>query len=297
MDSGGNLRKSAAVAEPGKRRAAARPKRGARDRQEDMARVYRLWDEVARFPCEKTDEALKYLTREIKHLLDADNVRWLATVRVVKGAAARKDVLQGWRMRGGYTMVPLPPKYLKYTAWWFQHQDRAVKGFPIGLATETMIKGMGKFQVHRMRDGWIPFREFRESEHYKLHYTALNLSDRIWLSFPLNGDAESLFLVDRHGRSAHFSKADADLAALILRGLAWFHRRLFLDHGLLIGDEPLSPTSRRILQKLLTGMTEKEIAGEMNQTLSTTHSYIKTIYRRFGVQGRAGLMALWLGSA
>jgi DNA-binding CsgD family transcriptional regulator len=53
---------------------------------------------------------------------------------------------------------------------------------------------------------------------------------------------------------------------------------------------------RRIVGKLLTGLSEKEIAASLNQSVSTTHKHITTIYARFGVNGRAALMALWLGA-
>jgi DNA-binding CsgD family transcriptional regulator len=268
----------------------------------DMEAVYALWEGLDRYPADRTDEALANFARAFGDLLGADNVRWLAVVRVLRGAAVQKDRLRGWRMRGRFDLAPVPEGYKKLTAWWFQEVsklDQASKldpDFPIGHATPAMIAGMGKFQVHRMRDGWIPFREFSRSEHYRLHYTAFGITDRMWLSMPLNRDAESMFLVDRVNSSVHFSKREAGLAAIVLRGMRAFHRRLFLNQGLLIADEPLSPAARRILQKLLTGMSEKEIASSVGQSVSTTHKYITDIYQRFGVNGRAALMSLWLGS-
>lgn len=116
----------------------------------------------------------------------------------------------------------------------------------------------------------------------------------IWTSFPLNADAESVFMIDRMGSAPHFSLAEVKLAATILRGIRCFHRRLFMDRALLICDKPLSPVARRVLQKLLTGMSEKEIAESLGQSASTTHKYVKTVYARFGVNARAALMSLWL---
>jgi DNA-binding NarL/FixJ family response regulator len=84
------------------------------------------------------------------------------------------------------------------------------------------------------------------------------------------------------------------LAATILRGIRGFHRRLFMERALLIGDKPLNPVTRRVLQKLLTGISEKEIAESLGQTVPTTHKYVKTIYERFGVNARAALMSLCL---
>ncbi|MFX1767850.1 PAS domain S-box protein [Paraburkholderia sp. A1RI-2L] len=56
----------------------------------------------------------------------------------------------------------------------------------------------------------------------------------------------------------------------------------------------LAPYERRVLKLLLTEATEKQIAERLGLAVSTTHSYITGIYRKFGVRGRAGLMSRWL---
>jgi len=261
-----------------------------------MADVYLLWDELNKFPAEKSDAALFHLAQRLRSLLNADNVKWIAAIRVLHGAQARKDTLHGWRLRASYDLIPDPPEYQKLISWFYQRHTEPASDVQIGHATHAIIAGAGSFRVNRMRDGWIPWQEFRRSQHYDLHYTQLGITDRIWISFPLNADSESIFLIDRHGSAPLFSKQDAALVGMVLRGVGELHRRLFLDRGLLLGEMSLSPVLRRIVQKLLTGMSEKEIAVEMEQSLSTTHKYIKTIYSRFGVNGRAALMALWLGA-
>ena len=64
---------------------------------------------------------------------------------------------------------------------------------------------------------------------------------------------------------------------------------------LLMADKLLSPTERRVLQGLLTGLTEKEIAVATGQKITTLHKYVKSLYAIFGVKSRAALLALWLG--
>lgn len=255
-----------------------------------------LWDKLGQFPIDQSDEALAYLARGMKKLLKADNVKWLAAVRVLHGARARKDSLLGWRLRASYDLVPDPPAYRKMIAWWFRSNTEISPDFLIGLATHANIAAAGKFRVYRLRDGWIPFGEFSRSEHYRIHYTELGIKDRIWVSFPLNADTESIFLIDRMRNTSRFTKREADLAGTILRGLRNFHRRLFLQRGLQIGTTALSPIARRVVGKLLTGMSEKEIAASLDQSVKTTHKHITTIYSRYGVNGRAALMALWLGT-
>lgn len=259
-----------------------------------MEAVYALWDNLGQFPADSTDAALEQLFQGLKVLLKADNVKWVAAVRMFKDATAGSDSMRGWRLQAKSDLVPDTEDYEKMIRCMFERGDPADSDFHVGHATIGIIERMGKFQAHRMRDGWIPYEEFAATEHYRIHYTGLGITDRMWLSIPLNADAESVFMLDRTGSSPHFSLQEAKLAATILRGIRSFHRRLFLDRGLLIGDKPLSPVTRRILQKLLTGMSEKEIAASMGQTVSTTHKYVKTVYARFGVNGRAALMTLWL---
>jgi len=56
----------------------------------------------------------------------------------------------------------------------------------------------------------------------------------------------------------------------------------------------LAPHERKVLELLLTEATEKQIAERLGLAVSTTHSYITGIFRKYGVRGRAGLMSLWL---
>ena len=107
-------------------------------------------------------------------------------------------------------------------------------------------------------------------------------------------EAPRLVTVDQVSGSI-LAAATGDGATTTLDGGQQLKIQTVLNAGLLIADTPLSPTTRRIVHKLLTGMTEKEIAAAMHQTVPTTHKYVTTIYERFGVKSRAHLMALWLG--
>ena len=263
--------------------------------EKDMEAVYHLWDDLDRIAIGETDKALRHLALGLANLLGADNVRWMAAVRVLQGVQAKADPLLGWRLRASYDLVPDSEDYLKLIAPMYHRNNRLDPSFLIGLATHTMVEEAGKFRVHRLRDGWIPFRKFSQSEHYRLHYTELGITDRIWISFPLNADTESIFLIDRT-RPGHFQKKDASLAGTSLRAIRGFHRRLFLSRGLHIAEKPLSPVFQRIVRLLLSGKSEKEIASSMDQSVTTTHKHITSIYGLFGVKSRAALMALWLGA-
>jgi hypothetical protein len=63
----------------------------------------------------------------------------------------------------------------------------------------------------------------------------------------------------------------------------------------LLSGEPLPPRLADTLQGLLAGRSEKEIASDLSLSPHTVHDYVKSLYRRFGVQSRAELMAKAIG--
>jgi DNA-binding CsgD family transcriptional regulator len=154
-----------------------------------------------------------------------------------------------------------------------------------------------KFRAHTMRDGFIDFAVFRKTDYYRAFYQELNISDRMWINFPISRDTESALVFDRHKPSRSFTLRHVSIAATAFRGLKWFHRQLLLSHGLHGVQSPLSPGRRQLVQQLLTGKSEKEIAHALGLSASTTHQYVTEIFRHFGVNNRASLQALWLGPA
>jgi len=80
-------------------------------------------------------------------------------------------------------------------------------------------------------------------------------------------------------------EAQATLTALIGGPLAGF-------------DEPppaaLPPRPRQILRCLLEGDNDKQAAWRLGLSRFTINQYTKVLFRHFGVQGRAELMALWV---
>jgi DNA-binding CsgD family transcriptional regulator len=56
----------------------------------------------------------------------------------------------------------------------------------------------------------------------------------------------------------------------------------------------MGPRLRQTLELLLHGDGEKQIAGKLKLSQHTVHGYVKEVYRRFGVNSRAELLALWV---
>lgn len=248
-----------------------------------------LWDQLADFPVARTDAALRHLMETVCGWIGADNSVWVAAVRLRHGAAARRDSLHGWRARHYVPLRVKVPGEGKLVRDSMRKQESEPP-----LTSCAMARLAGQFRVHRLRDGFVDFQAFRRTPHYQLLYKGRGIDDRIWVGFPVNADAESFFLFDKWDTRRRFSRADVALAGRALRHLKSFHRRLLLSHGLTVGGRLLSPAERRVLSLLLTDCTEKEAAAQLGLTWQTAHRYVVDIYRKFGVNSRAGLMALWL---
>jgi DNA-binding CsgD family transcriptional regulator len=257
----------------------------------DRERVFRLWDELAAFPTSEIDAAWRHLAQSIADWIGADTAFWVGTVRLLDGEQAERDELYGWRVKV-ITFLHPPTEAEQRAA------QRAVgKSQPdLGMATVAAVRGSGVFRVHRLHDGFVDLDAFRQTDYFKSHFVAFGVDDQLWVASPISAETEAYFVFNRRGKS-RFSAADAQLAGFALRGLSWFHRQMFHSHGLLVAQEPLTSAQRDVLRLLLTDKTEKEIAAELGQSFHTTHTHVKDIFRKYNVKSRAGLMAVWLGSA
>jgi DNA-binding CsgD family transcriptional regulator len=258
----------------------------------DRERVFRLWDELAAFPSAEIDQAWRHLAQTIADWIGADTGFWVGTVRLLDGEQAERDTMQGWRIKV-VTFLHPPTEEEQLAA------QRALgnRQQDPGLTTIAAVRGSGVFRVHRLHDGFVDLDELRKTDYYRAHYEAFGINDQLWVACPINPETEAYFVFNRRRTAALFSETDAELAGFALRGLSWFHRQMFYSHGLLVAQEPLTPTQREVLQLLLSDKTEKEIAAELSQSFHTTHTHVKDIFRKYNVKSRAGLMAVWLGSA
>ena len=59
----------------------------------------------------------------------------------------------------------------------------------------------------------------------------------------------------------------------------------------------LSEAQRRVLDLLLTGLAEKEVASRLEISPHTVHNHVKEIYRRMGVNSRPELLALFVSDS
>lgn len=216
--------------------------------------------------------------------LDAQNVGWVAAVRTsIEG----DDPLRGWRIAAINYLHDEPVNEEVVQEMKRRWARREVDPFNV-----EGVAGAGTFRATTLR-GAMPETWF-EGEYYRVFYAGRGIFDSLCVSAPVTEDAESFFIFHRGRSAGAFGEPEVALASLVLRGIKWLHRRWMLEHGLLVASTPLAPTERRVLVQLLSEAKEAEIAERLSLTPATVHEYVKTVFRKFGVSSRPGLMSLWL---
>ena len=250
-------------------------------------KIHLLWDGLADFDAGQVDLALGYLLQGLCDLVDGQNAEWLGLVRL--GSTERNDPASGWRPP--VTRFLHPSEELLAA---IKEQTHRLDQRFTNAAAASIIARSGRFRAYRLCD--VVPQEWFASDFYRSCYMDCDREDVIYVAFPVNEDVESYFGVFRAVGRPHFTAQERDTIAYALRGIKWFHRRLLLSHGLLVAGMPLTEVERRVLQGLLSGQVEKRIAVELGQSYHTTHGYVTSIYRKFAVNNRPALMALWLGT-
>lgn len=249
-------------------------------------RIHALWDELADFDAARVDEALDHLMASVCEFVDAQNANWFGAVRMADVLPG--DPAHGWRPHGMRYLHPSRQTDLR--------SKELIKKLERGSIDETAIRNIalaGGYRTNRLVDLASP--AWFESDYYLCYYRDLGHLDVIWAGVPINADTECYFGFFRETGRPWFTPEERDLVAYALRGLKWFYRRLMLSRGLLVASAPLTATEREVLASLVGGLAEKQIAADRGQSYHTTHEYVTNIYRKFGVNNRAALMALWLG--
>ncbi len=257
----------------------------------DYERLCAIWDRLTEFDASRAEEALLFLMGGLKTLVSADDAVWIGVVRVADGERAQRDHQLGWRGRVvvHYEWTDLK-RQIVAAAMKAQERDG---GVPSSI---EMARIAGRFRTLTLRE-LHDMETFVRTDHYKSCFVPFSIIDRMWCVFPVNDDCEVAFILDRMGDRPVFTERDKALVSAALRPLKWFHRLSMLAHGISLGCKPLTSRERSLCTRLLGKETEKQIAESLGLTVPTTRSYIRELYRKLGVKGRTGLMALWLGAA
>ncbi|MFH1556666.1 MAG: helix-turn-helix transcriptional regulator [Pseudomonadota bacterium] len=250
----------------------------------DNEEIHHLWDSLSDFDISQPEAAVAWLMESLVEMEGVCNATWAGAIRMDGHDAS--DPLRGWRVAASGALRPLELRSEDgHLAGVMDVWDRR----EIDPSFLLPMKQVGHFRTYSLRRGLPP--EWFTTPFYRKHYGAFGIHDLVLIGFPLNEDCESHF-----GFYSFDPISDETIARFTyaMRGIKWFHRHLMLAHGLLVASSPITPTEQRVLHFLLTELPEKQIAQQLELGVAATHRHVTTLFRKFGVRSRAGLISLWL---
>lgn len=145
--------------------------------------------------------------------------------------------------------------------------------------------------VSVLREQLIADRQWRQTPWFRRGLVAVEPVDSSLMSIVrLEGDANvhaiSLY---RAVSEPRFDEADLRLVEL-------FHQELLFDLMGFDAQPQLSARERQVLDLLLEGRADKEIAVQLGISRYTVNQYNKAVYSKLGVHSRFELLARWAGT-
>jgi len=256
-------------------------------KQEQKDEIHALWDELADFGAVHAEAACRHLQGRLCQMTGAFNATWEGATRLGTQPECRGP-FEGWRIP--VTQLLHPVDSSRQSAGFKEIQGLWSRGVDAAPHLMLAMRNVGSFRAYGLRRD-MP-GEWFDGPFYRNHFACFGIMDSIWIGFPVSQHAESHFGFHSH---ATFGKRDVELLSYALRGIKWFHRQLMIIQGVLAARSSLTPTERKVLRLLLTSASEKEISEQLGLAVSTTHQHVVSLFRKFSVRSRAGLMSLWLG--
>jgi DNA-binding CsgD family transcriptional regulator len=139
--------------------------------------------------------------------------------------------------------------------------------------------------VARGRRQLVDDKVWYRSAHFQKYRRAAGLDDCIYSTF-LGASGFQTFSLHRPLKEKRFTESE-----IVLVNAVHTACRPYLDDAELRIVAGLSPRLRETLHQLLRGLTDKQVACELEVSPHTLHGYIKTLYRRLGVSSRFELLA------
>ena len=175
----------------------------------------------------------------------------------------------------------------------FQSQGEAASSEAFGAFVRPL---QDRSLATRSRQQVIEDRDWYRSEHFN-EYSKLSRIDACLVSLcmlpALSREAVSIMTFYRPLGERQFQRRERRLVRML-------HRELhpLIGRQLASSKEPsasqLPPRLRKVLQCLMEGDGEKQIASRLGLTRQSVHQYVKAVYRHFRVHSRPELLARWI---
>jgi DNA-binding CsgD family transcriptional regulator len=166
------------------------------------------------------------------------------------------------------------------------HRDLGPRGDPIFRALQHVPGRL----VTRARRQLVSDAAWYRSAAWEYH-RPIGIDEQLTSVYQVSDEgAISVIALHRVARERGFSPREQRL-------MTFFHEELgrLIGQALVSATEPspdkLSPRLRQTLACLLEGDSEKQVAARLSLSRPTTHQYVTALYRYFGVQSRAQLLA------
>lgn len=254
-------------------------------REKDLRAVLTLSNELSEFGPGRVDEARTHCLASLSRLIGASNAYWVGAVRSASDAPP-DDGLNGWRVKA-FEHLESEPRLQRL----LQAASAHLEADPL---SRHLAQSAGACRAFR-REEIVDDATWKRSSLYNETVRTRGIEHRLVGAHPLDARVESYIGLDRARHERPFSERERDLLAFFMCGSRAFHHAQAFPYAL---PEPLlSPRERQVLGLLLTDRGERAIAAALGLTPRTTHQYVVSILKKFGVSGRVGLMALALGTA
>lgn len=254
----------------------------------DLKAVSQLWRELAEFPASRPREALDHCMERLTGIVGACNASWMAATRDPE--ARPDDPMRGWSAADIAVLYD--------ASAFLRRHEAALKQFKTEIVdpqSAAMVTRAGTTRAV-LRAALVDDATWERSWLYQEILRPLGIEDRLVGSFPVSPTAESYFALDRAPGDPPFDDRARNVLHLFLSGYPHFHDEQLRVRGVLDGTPHLSPRERSVLKLLLTGLSERGMADALGLSYHTTHQYVTSVYRKFGVHSRAELTARWLRS-
>jgi len=120
----------------------------------------------------------------------------------------------------------------------------------------------------------------------------LGLDDTLYAKIAVPGKLIALSLLRAKGAEP-FTERQSQLVDLCLSQMSWPFQPddKTTDPRL----AALQPRLRKVMQHLLDGDGEKQVAAKLGLSRHTVHEYVKMLYQQLGVSSRSELLSQWVG--
>lgn len=132
------------------------------------------------------------------------------------------------------------------------------------------------------------------SEHYKQLREPLGMGPTLYVKIHASLiERTTIVMLCRPAGAPAFTERDAYLIDLCLSEMAWpFTAEMsFSDPRV----DALQPRLRKVMNLLLEGDSEKQVAFKLKLSPHTVHEYVKNLYAELGVSSRGELLAQFVG--